>query len=141
MNLFERTYFNATASALVSRGISADHVCVRACGLPQPPAYDPVESDDDLALARLTDEIRDDLLLELRHDDLLPELRHESLAEIITQKHELHETDLYSKLLTAYSMWDGRAETAYERMKVIDRLIYKAMDKIAEKEARRVLDL
>lgn len=103
-----------------------------ANGLPRPPAYDSVEPDDDIALARLTDEMR---------DDLLSELRHESLAEIITQEHELHETDLYAKILTAAAMWNEKPETAHERMKVINRLIYQAMNKIAESKARKVLDL
>lgn len=97
-----------------------------------PPTYDSVESDDDIALARLTDEIREDMLGELRHEDL---------AEIITQEYELHETDLYAKLLTAIAAWNEKPETAYERMQVIDRLVHLAMDKIAEREARKALDL
>ena len=118
--MFDKIVRDVTTSYCASRG------------LPQPQNYDPDESPDDIAFNALIDEYR---------EDRLGELRHQSLAEVITQEYELHETDLYAKLLTAYSMWDGRAETAHERMKVIDRLIYGAMDKIAEKEARRVLDL
>lgn len=120
MNLFDQAYENVT------RGYC------KANRLPEPTFSLPGESRDDVALEALIDEYR---------EDLLSELRHEPLAEIISQEYELHETDLMAKLLVANALWNEKPETAYERMKVIDRLIYSAMHQIAEKKARKDLDL
>lgn len=120
MNLFGKITQDVTTSYCASRG------------LPQPQNYDPDESPDDIAFNALIDEYR---------EDLLGELRHQSLAEVITQEYELHETGLLSRLLVANAAWDGKDETAAARLHVIDRLIYLAMDQIAQKRARKDLDL
>ena len=89
-------------------------------------------ADDDDALEALTDEYRRDLLADMRHEELTKAIIHE---------HSLEETDLFERLITIAALWNDKPETAYERMKLIDQLLYDTAHNIAEKLARKDLDL
>lgn len=101
-------------------------------GLPQPPTYDSVESDEDIALEKLTDEYR---------IDLLDQFRNEESTKFVMHEHELEETDLYERLITIAALWNGKPDTALERMRLIDQLLYDAAQNIAVEKARKDLDL
>lgn len=118
-NIFDQTYENVT------RGYC------RANSLPQP-IYDAVDSDSDRALEGLTDEYRRDLLDQFRSEELTASIIHE---------YELDDTDLCARLMTVAALWNNKADTALERMRLIDQLLYDTADKIAEKLARKDLDL
>ena len=79
-------------------------------------------------------------MLEANHDDLMDQLKHEALATVIISDHDLYDGDLLQKLMTATAKWNEKPETAFERMQVINRLVYLAMGDVAEDMAQKELD-
>lgn len=76
-------------------------------------------------------------MLEANHDDLMDQLKHEALATTIIHDHDLRDTDLLQLLMTATAMWNEKPETAFERLKAIRRLVWVAMDNVAQEITER----
>lgn len=118
MNIFEESYFRETMAALDKLSIRPDHV-------KEPKMY---SFDEDREYGRLLESI---------HDDLMDQLKHEALATVIIHDHDLCDTDLLQQLMTATALWDEKPETANDRMKAIHRLVWLAVDRIAQDMAEK----
>lgn len=79
-------------------------------------------------------------MLEANHDDLMDQLGYAELAKVIIHDHDLCDTDLLQQLMTATALWDKKPETALERMKSIDHLVWVAVDNIAKKMSEKEFD-
>ena len=71
-------------------------------------------------------------MLEANHDDLMDQLKYAELAKVIIHDHDLCDGDLLQELMTATAMWNEKPETALDRLKAIHRLVWLAIDRIAQ---------
>ena len=97
-------------------------------------AYKPLISNE-------CDEDEFNALIDENRDDLLDQCEYFDLAEIICSENDLQETDLLPRLIVAIQSWNEKQETAHEAMKSVTRLIYLAIDQVAEKEAKKAMGL